>query len=445
MYKLVYKIAKNHTAAVISAIYYITAPYHLTDLYTRIAIAELASFMFLPITFIGMYELFKESKKTYNIAIGAIGLILTHNVIAVYTAIFCFIYMLVNYKKLNNKIIIKSIIINIVLILLCTSFYWVPLLEHYFGATYEVFIPERMFKNATLIGSKLSILDLFITKPWNMNFHIGLPIVFGIILAFIYINKIEKRYKKEVTIFLIFGLSSIIMSLKIFPFEYVPNILKMLQFVWRMMEFSVFFLSIVSGIVIAKFINGDDKKKMLLTSIFMIYLVVLVISVKRTTKIPFNEKNYLEPIPLENMTTSIHPGCATFEYLPKKAYENFNYLKTRPQNALIIEGKANIVNENKNGIHFKFEIQNVEEKVTIELPYIYYLGYTAKLTDASEKNKYLEIKESDNGFCMIELYENGTIEVSYTGTIAMKITYGLTLIGVVTLIYLKKVTNRDKK
>ena len=152
MYKLVYKISKSHKAGVISAIVYICAPYHLTDLYSRIAIAELASFVFLPIVFIGMYDLFyKNTKQTYFIAIGAIGLILSHNVIAVYTAVFCFIYLLINYKKLNNKNIIKSILINIAIILLCTSFYWLPLLEHYFATSYEVFMPERMFKNNTLI------------------------------------------------------------------------------------------------------------------------------------------------------------------------------------------------------------------------------------------------------------------------------------------------------
>ena len=54
MYKLVYRITNNHIASVLSAIIYITTPYHLTDLYNRMAIAELASFMFLPIIFLGI-------------------------------------------------------------------------------------------------------------------------------------------------------------------------------------------------------------------------------------------------------------------------------------------------------------------------------------------------------------------------------------------------------
>lgn len=434
MYKLVYKISKNYTSAVISAIIYITAPYHLTDLYTRIAIAELASFMFLPIVFIGMYDLFRENKKTYSIAIGAIGLILTHNVITIYTVIFCFIYMLVNYKQLKNKLVIKSILINIALILLCTSFYWIPLLEHYLSTTYEVFIPGRMFKNATLIGSKLSLTDLFITKPWDMNFHIGLPIIFGIILTVIYINKLDSNYKKEMVTFFIFGSTSIIMSTQIFPFEYFLDALKMIQFVWRMMEFAVFFLSIVSGIVITKFISSDNKRKMLVTSIFMIYLVILVVSVKRTIQIPFNEEKYLEPVELGKTSTNIHPGCATFEYLPKKAYANFDYIKTRDENAIILDGTADIINENKDGIKLEFEVRNIKKSVTIELPYIYYLGYTAKITNENGKTSYLKIKESDKGFCMIDVENNGNIEISYTGTILMKMSYVLTIIGVVILI-----------
>lgn len=110
MYKLVFRITKSHKASIISAILYISAPYHLTDIYNRVAIAELATFTFLPIVFIGMYDLFKENKKSYYLAIGAIGLTLTHNVLTVYTAIFCLIYMIINYKKNKQKYNKNSII-----------------------------------------------------------------------------------------------------------------------------------------------------------------------------------------------------------------------------------------------------------------------------------------------------------------------------------------------
>lgn len=437
MYKLVYKISNSYKASVISAIIYIIAPYHLTDVYNRIAVAELASFVFLPITFLGIYNLFNGSKKTYYIAIGAIGLILSHNVITVYTAIFCLIYLLINYKKLRNKKIIKAIIINILIVLLCTSFYWLPLLEHFFSTTYEVFLPNRMYDLDTIKESKLFMAELFLTKPWGDNFHIGIPMLLGVILAFKYKDKIEMKYKKDVTIFLIFGLASIIMTLRIFPFEHLPRIFRMLQFAWRMMMFASFFLSIVSGITIAMLLNKNkDRNKTILTIIaLLIYLTVLVITTVDMTDTPFDEEEYLEPVNLNLILGEIHPGCATFEYLPQKAYSNINYIKKRENKVIILEGTANIYNENKNGTKMTFEVTNINGKVKIELPYIYYLGYTAKITDKDNNISTIKIEESDNGFCMIEVsdLENGKIQISYEGTNLMKISYVLTIIGIIAL------------
>lgn len=439
MYKLVYKISKSHKAGVISAVIYMSSPYHLTDLYNRIAIAELASFIFLPIVFIGMYDLFnKNTKQTYFIALGAIGLILSHNVIAVYTAIFCFIYLLANHKKLNNKNVVKSIVINIVIILLCTSFYWIPLLEHYFATSYEVFMPERMFKDNTLIGSKLSLMDFFITKPYDMNFHIGLPIIFGLILAFIYKKKIKPRYKKVITIFLVFGLASVIMASKIFPYEYLPSTLKMIQFTWRMMEFASFFLSIVCGITITMFINGDSKKEASVTILLIIYITILLITSMRSVDVPFNEENYLNPQPITASTGRIHAGCASFEYLPQKALRNRSYIETRTTDIIVLEGSANIEEAHKENANLTFKLSNVEENTKLELPYIFYLGYSAKLEIQDGTTQDLKIEESDNGFCMITVQDasEGKISVSYTGTTLMKTSYALTILGIAGVIYL---------
>ena len=431
MYKLVYKISKSYKAGVISAIVYMSTPYHLTDLYSRIAIAELASFVFLPIVFIGMYDLFnKNTKQTYCITIGAIGLILSHNVMAVYTAIFCFIYLVANYKKLNNRKIVKSILINIGIILLCSSFYWLPLLEHYFATSYEVFMPERMFKDNTLIGSKLSLMDFFITKPYDMNFHIGLPIVIGIILAFLYRKNIKGRYKKVLQIFLIFGLVSILMSSKIFPFEYLPSALKMIQFTWRMMEFASFFLSVVCGIAITMFINGDSKKEASITMLLIIYITILLITSMTSVEIPFNEENYLTPKPITASTGRVHSGCASFEYLPQKALKNRAYIETRTNDVIVLDGNAKIDETHKKNTNLTFKVNEVQENTKLELPYIFYLGYSAKLEKQDGTNENLKIEESDNGFCMITLTNvtEGKISVSYTGTTLMKVSYALALL-----------------
>ncbi|MFR5190056.1 MAG: 6-pyruvoyl-tetrahydropterin synthase-related protein [Clostridia bacterium] len=123
MYQMVKEISKNNLVAILGAVLYILAPYRLTDMYIRYALAELVSFLFLPIIFLGMYRLFyRTKKKDYLLAVGTIGLLLTHTVIAFYTAIFCFIYVILHYKKIKKKKLIKPIVVNIVLAIIISSF-----------------------------------------------------------------------------------------------------------------------------------------------------------------------------------------------------------------------------------------------------------------------------------------------------------------------------------
>ena len=441
MFKFTYKISQSYKASVISAILYMSAPYHLTDLYNRIAIAEITSFIFLPIVFSGMYDLiYKRNSKPYGIVIGATGIILAHNVIAEYLAIFCLIYLLINYKVLKDIKKVKKIIICVILILLCTSFYILPLLEHMFTTTYEVVIPNRMYKDNTLVESKLTFMELFFIQKNDMNFHIGLLIIIGIILAIHYMKNIRNPQRKNLIIFLILGIFSTLMASRIFPYEYMPKILKMIQFSWRMMEFSSFFLSIVAGIGIAMLFNKYQSKEILGIAIILIYLTISVISQNNEVEIPFNEEKYLKAVPVTASTGRVHAGCATFEYLPQKAFSNRKYIENRTEDIYILQGRVNIIKEQKENTNLTFEIENCEENTKLELPYIYYLGYSAKLEKDDNTVEDLKIEESDKGFCMITIpsISNAKITVSYTGTMLMKISYGLTLIGVLLLIFLYK-------
>ena len=59
---------------------------------------------------------------------------------------------------------------------------------------------------------------------------------------------------------------------------------------------------------------------------------------------------------------------------------------------------------------------NTENKVVLELPFLYYHGYTTKINGKKVKNY-----ESKNGFLCIETTENGKVEVNYTGTVIEKL------------------------
>lgn len=64
---------KSEKTGIIVAGLYMLAPYHLTDLYLRVAVAEFTAFVFIPLVFLGLYHLcYGEKQKSFFLVIGAV-------------------------------------------------------------------------------------------------------------------------------------------------------------------------------------------------------------------------------------------------------------------------------------------------------------------------------------------------------------------------------------
>ena len=441
MYEFVKKVTKNRSVGVLSATIYILAPYRLTDMYARIAIAELTSFIFLPIVFQGMYNVFnseeKSLKKSLILTLGAVGLILVHTVIAMYTAIICFIYVIVNIKKIKEKQVLKMLVINILLIILLTSFYLVPMLEHKLATEYEVFEPGRMERTDDLIQKKVDAIELIYTQNGHFSYEIGLVTLIGVVFTLLVYKKVEKENKKIYYFSIVIGCISIIMSLRFFPFEKMPAILKMIQFTFRLLEFSSFFFAFVAATNYSLLIKNFKEK-----DVFVLGLVAFLLVVPLNKNIDYdkkwNEGKLWPAFEVNDYTGRIHAGCATFEYLPSKAFNNLEYIKHRENRVYVLNGNVVIENEEKDGTNMEFKVSNIEESTVIELPYIFYLGYTVEITNDSGETFRINNFESDNGFIAVNLPETATnVNVKYEGTVLMKVSYiisFLTAIGLVVVI-----------
>lgn len=495
MYEFVNKISQNRWAGLLSAIIYMCAPYRLTDMYMRMAVSELTSFIFLPIVFHGMYNVFntcsennqnkrKYLKNSLLLTLGASGLILTHSVIAMYTAIICFIFLLINIKTLKNKQVLKALTINILLILLITSFYTVPLLEHKLTTDYEVFKPGRMERTDALIYYKVDLLDLIYTGNNTMSYEIGLVSIIGLVLTILTHKKVDKNIRKLYWFSLVTGILCVIMSLRIFPFEKMPSILKMIQFTFRLLEFSSFFFAVITGINYRLVIKDFKLRDVLVLGIIS-YLLIVPLFFKFNYDKQWTEESLWPAVGVNENTGRVHAGCASFEYLPSKAFEHLDYIKTRENRVYVLDiiqenNKAIIIeNEEKNGTKLSFNVRKIDDEevntlnnlkvsnisnsssnlaeteknenkdkkkeserqdtqngITLELPYIYYLGYTVEIETNGMIQK-LETFESENGFVAICLpnsvfstNDEVTVTVEYTGTTLMKITYIISVLSV---------------
>ena len=139
MYKFVNEVTKKKIVALFAAILYIIAPYKLANVYIRYAIGEFMAAVFIPLVFLGLYNLFNnDGKKHYYISIGAVGLILSHTVSTLYVVIFCAIYVLFFIKKLKEKEILKKCAINVVFIILMSAMFIFPMLEASSKAEYAI-------------------------------------------------------------------------------------------------------------------------------------------------------------------------------------------------------------------------------------------------------------------------------------------------------------------
>lgn len=438
MYKLTLRITKNKKLATLASIIYILAPYRITDMYIRTALAELASFIFILIVFEGLYIIVNEEKKSYKLALGAAGLILTHQVIAMYTVIICFAYLIVFFKKLKSKTVLKNLGVNLLFCLLMTSFYWVGLLQHYFNTSYEVFVPGRMEREEVLIFYKAKFSQLFITSnEQTMIYAIGLLSVIGLVLTPIAYKKIPEEYKKTYMFFLITGVILIGMTLSIFPFEKLPQALTMLQFTFRLFTFTSFFFAFVVATNFAILIK-DFKTLDIVVLLTISILLLLPYKSKLDFNLQENEERLINGVRVTENTGRVHAGMASMEYLPTKAFKNLRYIANRKDEVIVLDNNEAVISDyTKQASNMNCKISNINKETTIELPYIYYLGY--RIYTNGQEIKYTE---SDNGFIQINIAQDSQIKVKYLGTNEMLISYAVSIISFATIIVLNH-KNKD--
>lgn len=455
MYTFMMNVTKNKNVSLLSSILYVLAPYRITDMYIRIAVAELASFVFIPIIFDGLYSVLKEEKLSFKLIWGTVGLILTHTVITMYMAIICLLYLVFNIKKLKSIKVIRILVISLVCILLITSFYWVGLLQHHNATSYEVFVPGRMEVGNKLEYYKTEFYQLFYTnKDQTMIYAIGLVTVLGLVLTPIAWKNVEKDYKRTYVLFLIFGIILTIMTLTFFPFEKLPSIFKMIQFTFRLYEFTAFFFAFVAGINYGIIIKNFKIFDVIVLAVISTLLLIPYKS-KLEYELSTNEDRLIEGVRVTENTGRVHAGMASMEYLPSKAFKVLNtYIANRKDEPIITNGEAEILNYSKNRANLEFELANMKSKqeadnqnnkteagLTIELPYIYYLGYRV-YANGSE----IEYAESDNGFVQIKinpaLYEQDVkINVKYIGTNEMIVTSVISIVSAMIIVISEIILN----
>ena len=443
MYALVKNLSQNENIAVLAGSLYIMAPYHLTDLYIRNALGEFASFIFIPVIFLGLYHLVKGEKGDWLFGLGSCLLLFTHNITCLYTAILAIAYIIVNFKSFKNRKILKKLKINIVLILLISSCFLFPMLEAKISSNYRVYEKDVMVSTESILEQRINLRRIFVTRnDEEFLFELGPYMIIMLAFSVMTIRSLKYEYRKDYLFFLFCGIVTMLMSTKIFPWNIMPSILKMIQFPWRCLEFTSFFFSIIAainmGAVIKKF---SLKDSIIIIVIAIIYVIALKDFVRYSEDVitPIEDTKLGIITGMENECIS---GMGRGEYLPEKAYKNRFYIATREDRVYAIKGKAVIENEEKDGTNLKAKVTTFDEETCLELPYIYYPGYEITLD-----GMHIQSFETENGMLGIDMPKNEVtlLEVKYSGYEIAKTSMLVSIIGGFGLIIYIIITRKEKE
>ena len=429
MYKLINKITEKQDVALLAGIFYLSFPYHLTDLYTRNAVGEFVAFIFIPLVFLGLYNLFKTKDKYYYLPLGAIGLILTHNLTTAIVAVFAFIYVVINYKYLKEHYVQKGLLVSLLFIILCSAFFVAPMLETKMATDYAVYEDGIMANKESFISRGLELKQLFVTKEGDYSFEVGIHIIIMLAFSKMVLKALkDDKNKKEYIFCLVAGLISIFMTTKYFPWKILPEFVSIVQFPWRYMQIGMFFLSIVAAInmsVVIKKFGFVDIVVMTVIALLLCFAVILI---------PMNEEpvgvwDYDSLGIMSGKEYECVAGLGKDEYLSMKSYNNKFYVASRVKGIAVLEGTAEAAEELKLGDKYICELTVKTDAAKIELPYIYYPGYEVRADGVIINNLF----ETENGMlgCIIEQDEKVKIEVEYIGTTCVKASLLVSLISMI--------------
>lgn len=405
-------------AALLSAIVYVLAQYHIDDVYTRSAVGEYTAMIFLPFGIYGLYDLiWGEMKRPFMMVVGVSGVLLCHTntlvfLLSVYIMAFILVILGRKFKLESFWRLLKAAFMTMVL----TAFYYVPMLEQFGNDKFQT--------NAggfDLDYEKLLLKDVFANR--NPGLGIVLPLIVLIAGFVAYVLRADSANAKgEATIKIGnvmsgFALLFMLCSTGFLPWKRLQGILSFVQFPWRLFIMATVFMSVAAGMYIYFIISNLDADKRKAQSLIILVLTAGLMIFSAVNNISRIDEGYYS-YSGDYYSYIPHTGNVIGgEWLPEAVTDREALLKDCDL-AQTNLGEYIQVQREDNRIYLdSAEINGVQY---VDVPFIYYKGYAAK----DDSGRELRLDGSGlNGSVRVYLDGNtaGRIEVFYKGTYMQKL------------------------
>lgn len=378
-----YLLAKEfwgNLGGILAALLYTYAPYHALDIFVRGALAESFALAILPFLWLTLYLLIKKPNfpRVAGVALSLAALLCSHNISTLIYASFTILWVLFWLINTRNWKSVPSITAGGFLGIGLAAFFIVPVIIEQAIIQTQHFTSEYLDYRAHFVTLK----QLFLDRSWgdgpsifgpydDISFQIGWPHWWlGVFLFVVGVFWLKKKKKKVKTLLLLgfLGLAGFCAFLahprSIFIWEKVP-IMAFIQFPWRMLGPTIFFLSFAGG-AMAKL---EIKPKKLL--LFIILLLVIVLNQEYFIPVHFSSKVRDEE-KLTGLAFELQQKAAILDYLPKTA--RIAPEAVAPKAPKIVTGDGEIFGFENRSNSFSFETQIYQDS-EVEIPVMYFPGW----------------------------------------------------------------------
>lgn len=411
-YYCVKRISHSSTTALIAAMIYGLAQYHLQTMYTRFALGEVQAFVFFPIIIYALYDyLYEDFKRPWLFILGFWGLLNCHLISTLIALLVCIVVCVFCFKRTfqTKKLIKLGLTAAATAGFTCNI--WLPLAEQMLGQTFYSNVRYSVEGCAvaplTLLGYQFKVSDNY--------FEPGLAVMV-LLLGHLFVSKERRKtdaYKLSLGC-LGFGLFFLWMATNLFPWTWMPEVIQKIQFPWRFYGVATLFLAISIAFVMTLIF----QEKYSLIGIALTFMVLAL-----------NSSGLYQTLQTKNIgpdfyseAANTYPDCG-YEYLiadiPK------DRLLSADHNVYTDTGALLDYSQQKGVMTVRID----NTFAYVDVPLLYYKGYSARFINTSGEAQALEIT-GENTHPAIRIFtenikESGYIEITYRGTMIQKATFGL--------------------
>jgi len=424
------QITKSSYAGTIAAVVLTLCQYHMDDVYIRSAVGEYTAFIFIPFVIYGIYDvLYEHMKKPWVFALGFMGVLLCHfNSLAMCVGL-CFLAFVIKIKVFvkEPKLVIKVLITTIVTLLI-TITYWLPMLEQMIST--EFYVNHAWISPADAMQE---VSTVFSSVFPALGFAL-----FVIIIPRIYLKKEEdnKNIMEFTDLLMIAGICFAFAATRLLPWDRIGKYVDFIQFPWRLYIIASVCLAMSGAVILHMYFTDNKTREYVLLAVIVMMCASAVYNLERTQEGYYSySSDYFEYVPY---TSNIIGG----EWLPVSV-ENLNHLMEKVDVATNDKGEEVAFKREGNKIIIT---QAVKDKY-VDVPFVYYKGYSAYIKDNSGGKEVLKVTgDGENGLCRVWLSESksdGILIVEYMGTLIQKISFMITIVCLGS-VFAVTIWNREK-